>query len=334
MDTRPVARPHFRLVPGGASASAASRTANFTPPEVAALYDFPTQGNGAGQTIALIELGGGYTDANLAAYFKGLGISPAPHVISVSVDGGQNEPGSQADGEVQLDIEVVGSVASGAKIVVYFAPNSNQGFIDAVSQAIHDTTNAPNIVSISWGGPESEWTLDAMDTMNSVIQGAAALGVSVFIAAGDNGSSDGIDGTHIDFPGSSPSCTACSGTSLAASGTTITSEVTWNDGNGAATGGCVSDVFSPPQYQSDAGVPASPNTGKPGRGVPDIAGNADPETGYKVQIDGAPQVIGGTSAVAPLWAGLTALLNQAAGSPVGFLNPLLLPIRHRRIPKG
>jgi len=166
-----------------------------------------------------------------------------------------------------------------------------------------------------------------LQSYNSALQAIAALGVTVCVAAGDNGSSDGVsDGKyHVDFPASSPYSLACGGTSLRLSGTKISSEVVWNDGaSGGATGGGVSDTFPLPSYQSKAKVPTSANKGKfKGRGVPDIAGDADPATGYKVESDGSSFAVGGTSAVAPLWAGLITLFNQSLGKAVGFLNPNL-----------
>jgi kumamolisin len=197
---------------------------------VAQLYQFPQGATAAGQTIGIIELGGGYRTADLTAYFKGLG-QKAPKVTAVSVDNGKNSPSNAngADGEVMLDIEVSASVAPGAKIVVYFAPNTDQGFIDAVSSAVHDTTNNPSVISISWGGPESSWTAQAMNALDAACQSAAALGITITVAAGDNGSSDGATGNNVDFPASSPHVLACGGTKLVGSGSTITSEVVWNE---------------------------------------------------------------------------------------------------------
>jgi subtilase family serine protease len=226
-----------------------------------------------------------------------------------------------------LDIEVVGAIAPGANIAVYFAPNSDQGFIDAVTDAIHDTTRNPSVVSISWGGPETTWTQQSLTALNAALQDAATLGVTVTVAAGDDGSSDGVgDGQlHVDFPASSPFSLACGGTKLQASGSTITSEVVWNEtaNNEGATGGGVSVNFPLPAYQQSAGAPAQPQTQYVGRGVPDVAGDADPTTGYQVRVDGQDTVIGGTSAVAPLWAALVALINEQLGKNVGFLNPTL-----------
>ena len=287
------------------------------------LYQFPQGATAAGQTIGIIELGGGYRAADLTAYFKGLG-QKAPKVTAVSVDKGKNSPGNAngADGEVMLDIEVSAAVAPGAKIVVYFAPNTDQGFIDAVGSAVHDTTNNPSVISISWGGPESSWTAQAMTALDAACQSAAALGITITVAAGDNGSSDGATGNNVDFPASSPHVLACGGTKLVGSGSTITSEVVWNEqasGEGA-TGGGVSNVFALPSWQANAKVPA-PSGSSGGRGVPDVCGDADPVTGYQVRVDGQSLVIGGTSAVAPLWAGLIALNNQQNGKSAGFIQP-------------
>jgi kumamolisin len=324
LDTRPVAIPHFRIAKQGVQAAATN--VSYTPPQVAALYNFPTDVNGSGQTIAIIELGGGYQASDLSSYFSQLGI-PEPSVTSVSVDGGANTPGGSADGEVLLDIEVAGSIAPGAKIVVYFAPNTDQGFIDAITDAAHDTTNNPSVISISWGGPEDGWTAQSQTAMNAALQDAATLGVTVTVAAGDNGSSDGdTDGQlHVDFPASSPYALACGGTSLQGSGNQISSETVWNEtaNQEGATGGGVSRIFAIPSYQSSANVPKQPETGFAGRGVPDVAGDADPSTGYQVLVDGQQTIVGGTSAVAPLWAALVALINQKLGKRQGFLNPAL-----------
>jgi kumamolisin len=320
LDDRPQATAHFRP-----AASASTAGGSFTPVDIAHLYDFPAGLDGGSQTIAIIELGGGYTVADLKAYFGRLGIAE-PAVSAVSVDGGQNQPTGSAngpDGEVMLDIEVAGAVAPKARIVVYFAPNTDRGFLDALTTAVHDDVRKPSVVSISWGGPEVAWTAQAMAAFDQAAQAAATLGVTICAAAGDGGSDDGVgDGRpHVDFPASSPYILACGGTRLTASGKAIASETVWNDGpGGGATGGGFSTQFAQPKWQAAVKVPAP---AKPGRGVPDVAGDADPATGYQVQVDGQTMVIGGTSAVAPLWSGLIALINQHLGSPVGYLNPLL-----------
>jgi len=178
LDNRPQAQPHYRFRGSKASvrltgivADPAAMEVSYNPPQVAQLYSFPTGVTGAGQTIGIIELGGGYEQADITNYFQSLGITP-PSVTSVSVDGGANSPTTpdSADGEVLLDIEVSGSIAPGANIVVYFTPNTSQGFQDAISAAIHDTTNNPSAVSISWGGPESTWTSQSIQGIDQVAQ--------------------------------------------------------------------------------------------------------------------------------------------------------------------
>ncbi|GIL30608.1 S53 family peptidase [Actinocatenispora comari] len=322
LDDRPQARAAFRV------AAAEATTASFTPPQLGTVYGFPTDVDGTGQTVAIIELGGGFAQADLDAYFGELQLTP-PTVTAAGVDGGQNRPGgdpSGADGEVLLDIEVVGGLAPGAHQIVYFAPNTDQGFLDAVSTAIHaDPT--PVAVSISWGASEDQWTEQARTSFDQALADAAALGVTVTAAAGDGGSADGAtDGTaHTDFPASSPHVLACGGTSLTADASTgaVRAETVWNSGSGGgATGGGVSTAFDLPSWQQQVGVPAGPNGGA-GRGVPDVAADADPATGYRVRVDGKDLVIGGTSAVAPLWAALLARLAQRAGHGFGLVQPTL-----------
>jgi kumamolisin len=324
LDDRPQATTHFRVRGARTGRAAAAQAVSYTPRQVAELYQFPLDVDGTGESVGILELGGGYKPADLKKYFASLGVKE-PTVISVSVDKGKNAPTtpSSADGEVQLDIEVVGAVAPGAKIVVYFTPNTSQGFQDALTTAIHDATNKPSVISISWGSAESTWTGQSMTAFDSAAQDAAALGVTICAASGDNGSSDGVSGTanHVDFPASSPHILACGGTSLQSANGVITSETVWNDGaQGGAGGGGFSNQFPLPAWQASAGV--KPPSGG-GRGVPDVSGDADPETGYNVQVDGQSLVIGGTSAVAPLWSGLIALLNQKLGKPLGFLQPAL-----------
>lgn len=365
LDTRPAAKPHVRILDGAMKSKsrpaktvkagpdkkkkkpkppAQPRPVSFKVTDIFKLYNFPTNLDGTGQTIGIIELntpsgsggnpdnlGAGYTASDLDKFFSNLKLK-TPSVTPVSVNGGANIPNvnPSADGEVTLDIEVAGAAAPGAKIAVYFAPNTDQGFIDAVSAAVHDSVRKPSVISISWGGPEEGSTQQFMTGMDSVLRDAALLGVTVCCASGDSGSSDlnQSDGKpHADFPASSTYALGCGGTELIGSGSTIESEVVWNAGQrGGAGGGGVSNVFALPAYQQQANVPKSP-TGTKGRGVPDVSGNADPQTGYQIVLGGKTVVIGGTSAVAPLWAGLVALMNEQLSSngagPVGFLNTSL-----------
>ena len=282
LDNRRQAATHFRIRRPTASAAAAS----YTPIQVASAYGFPS-GTGQGQCVALIELGGGFRPTDLDTYFQSLGLA-SPSVVAVSVDHGANSPTGDAngpDGEVMLDIEMVGAIAPQANIAVYFAPNTDAGFLDAITTAIHDDTNRPSVISISWGGPESSWTAQSMTAMDEAFQAAAAMGITVCVASGDNGSSDGVnDGAdHVDFPASSPFALACGGTSLKAGAGSIQSEVVWNDGaNSGASGGGVSGFFALPSWQAQLHAVDSKgaSVALANRGVPDVAGNADPETGY------------------------------------------------------
>jgi kumamolisin len=338
LDTTPQSTFHLRKAPAVKALAAGVSAPWFTPTELANLYNFPAGVNGEGQTIGIIEFGGGYRMSDLDTYFQSLGV-PTPNVVSVSVGGASNSPSNpnSPDAEVMLDIEVAGAIAPGAQIVVYFAPNTTLGWLRAIATAIHDSFHQPSVISISWGGPEKTWTRQALRACNFEFIAAAALGITICGAAGDNGYTDGVPGSaaHVDFPASSPYVLACGGTSLKSSEGSISSETVWNDGPNHAnpsssTGGGSSAFFRVPYYQNAANISpawcgplsATPPS-NPGRGVPDVAGNADPNTGYRVRVDGTEQIIGGTSAVAPLWAGLIALINEKLGKPCGFINPLL-----------
>lgn len=321
LDNRPQARPMFHfLKKEGAFIHPRAAAVSYNPDVVARAYQYPGDVKGAGECIALIELGGGYRVSDMQKYFSKLGL-PLPVITAQSVDGAHNAPSTpdSADGEVALDIEVAGAVAPGAKIVVYFAPNSDKGFLDAISTAIHDRENNPSVISISWGAAESQWSGQAMQNFNETFMSAAALGITITAAAGDNGSSDRqADGkAHVDFPSSSPYVLACGGTRLLSD-----SETVWNDQDGWATGGGISDVFPVPDYQKNILLPPNVNGNrKKGRGVPDIAANADSASGYNVLVDAQWIVVGGTSAVAPLIAGLIALANQKLKRKAGFIHP-------------
>jgi kumamolisin len=316
LDTSPIATPKFRV-----NAKPKASTA-FLPSAVGAVYGFAAGATaGKGQCIAIIELGGGYLDSDTAAAFAAMKL-PVPKVTAIGVSGGANTPGdpSGADGEVALDIQVAGGVAPGAAIAVYFAPNTSQGFVDAITQAVHDQVNKPSVISISWGSAESNWSAQAIAAMNAALKDAATLGVTVCAASGDGLATDGeTDGkAHVDYPASNPYVLGCGGTLLHATGGKRKTETVWNS-NGGGTGGGISTAFTKPAYQANIKVPA----GAKGRGVPDVAGNADPNSGYLVVVAAKSEQIGGTSAVAPLWAGLIAAINAGSTTPVGFAHPRL-----------
>jgi kumamolisin len=283
-----------------------AQTRSLTAKQVAQAYNFPPNVTGKGFTAGIIELGGGFGPADLDAYFgdKRIGL-PVPNVTSVSVAGGQNasDGPNGADGEVLLDIEVLGTVAPGANIRVYFAPNTDAGFLAAIEQAAAEC----DVVSISWGQAENQWNQNViLNQYAPAFKAAHDKGVLIFAAAGDSGADDGTGAPVTDYPASDPNVVGCGGTrlSLNADGTRQ-SEITWNDNSiSSATGGGLSHTFD-------------------GRQVPDIAGNADPYTGYQVYVDGSWYVIGGTSAVSPLMAGLALLLSEALGQRVGKILDLV-----------
>jgi kumamolisin len=305
--------------------------------EFAKRYNFPTAFggqtlDGSGQTIAIVELGGGYRSSDLKAFFREIG-EPTPKVSSVSVDHAHNAPtnADSADGEVMLDIEVAGAVAPKAKIAVYYAPNNgDKGFIDAISAAVHDNQRKPSVISISWGGPEQSTDQQGINAFHEVFTAAAALGITVCVASGDHGTAD-LDANdwdqkiHVDHPACDDLVLGCGGTQIVQG-----KDVVWNDGTpfdpntlgggGWASGGGISEIFAVPAYQKDAKLPVSIDSGRLGRGVPDIAMSA---TNYFTRVDGSEGASGGTSAVAPLMAALVARLNQAKKKNVGFLNPFL-----------
>ena len=346
-DNRVMGRPYFqrsrhRFV------SRAAQPLNYLPPEIADFYSFP-DADGAGQTIAILVFNGalgdsgqtavgGYSQKLVKNYFKDtLHIVP-PKLTDVVVHGPGNKPGdgsqdSDVTGEVLLDICMAGAIAPKAKFMMYFTEFTEQGWVDALTSAVTATQNRPSIISISYGNPEDGptgqilWTQQAIMKVNEALQRAALAGINVCVAAGDQGSTEEVSDhrQHVDFPASSPWVLACGGTRVVAANGVINRETVWNDGPSSAIGGGISSLFALPTYQTSANVPVSVNPGhRIGRGVPDVSGIADPDTGVLVMNpDGTVGGIGGTSATAPMWAGLIARLNQLLGTPLGFLNPIL-----------
>lgn len=332
LDNRPNADPHVRKTHPKTVAEAVAAQ-SFSPVAVGQLYSFPTGLDGTGQTIAIIELDGGFLQTDMDAYFQGLGLQ-TPTITVVPVDGGSNKvstgAATNAELEVALDIQVAGALAPKAKQVVYFSNTSDQGFLDAINAAIVATPQ-PTVISISWGKAEAGFTAQMRQQFETALQHAAQLGIPVTVASGDNGSFDSTSALAVDFPAAAPHALGCGGTNLLVSGSTISSETVWNavvtDSTGkqtrGATGGGVSQFFPKPDYQSSVTVPTQPTGTGGGRGVPDVSGDADPATGYQVRCKGNNIVLGGTSAVAPLWAALIARFGQKVGKPVGFLNTFL-----------
>jgi kumamolisin len=335
-DTRPKQRLGYHTQLMTASRSGGGNGVAAT--EYATRYKFPTEFHdmpldGSGQTIAIIELGGGFRTSDLRAYFREIEV-PLPGVVAIAVDGGRNDPTgdpNSADGEVMLDIEVAGAVVPKAKFAIYFAPNDDQGFQSAIRTALHDEQRKPSVISISWGAPEDTLSQASRDAYHELFVQAAALGVTICAASGDHGTADESaqdwdQKIHVDHPAADDLVLGCGGTQIDDQG----NDVAWNDGTpfdvtipgggGWAGGGGISETFAVPAYQQNANLPKSIAIGQPGRGVPDIAMSA---VNYFLRVDTSEGASGGTSAVAPLMAALVAKLNQAKQKNVGFLNPFL-----------
>ncbi len=330
IDNVPKATPHNREFTPKANEDGGKSTPenpSFRADEVARAYNFPKDTTGKGQAAALIELGGGIDLQNEAEYYKQNGLK-TPTINVVEFNGAKNVTGKnmRADKEVAMDSQILGTVAPDAKQMIIFAPNSEQGFVDSIGRAIFtkEGESANQAISVSWGQPTESWTAQGKRGMNLALKKSALRGVTIFVAAGDDGASDGVGDNkfHVDYPAADPHVTAVGGTALKVKDGKISSEVTWNDRFGATGGGISADEI--PEYQSQLKMTIALKNFN-GRAIPDIAGNASPATGYKIRVAGRDIVSGGTSAVAPLYTGLVLRINEALGpgKPVGFVNPFL-----------
>ncbi|MFG3051101.1 protease pro-enzyme activation domain-containing protein [Kitasatospora sp. NPDC048239] len=310
--------------PGTAPAAAPNAApSGFGPTQYDGAYNLDRTGaDGTGVTVALWEFDG-YSSANLRTYDSQYGLT-GPAVSTVSVDGANydSKPGD-GQGEVELDSEIVRGVAPKATQLVYEAPNSDQGEIDMAAKIVAD--NRVSVISISWGSCEPDTTASSMTAVDNSFKQAAAQGISIFSASGDDGSRDCTRSTSgsgvkaVDFPASSPHQTGVGGTNLKVSGSAYSSESAWS-----TAGGGVSTVFAKPAWQTGTGITGTMRT------VPDVSSNADPASGFAIYTAGGWQVYGGTSAAAPLWSGYAAQFNQkakAAGQPVlGEASPKLYAV--------
>lgn len=294
--------------------SVAAQT-SYTPVQIAQRYGIPFgQYTGKGQKIGILEMGGGIVLADVLSYVKQY-TNIVPSITIRNVNGGMNSPGSDADGEQCLDVEIIATIAPSAEIFMYNVTNSNQGFLDFFTAAEADGCN---LLSGSWGDDESAYP----GSWLTQIQDAAAAWVAktqgiVCFASGDAGSSDGQSGQNCDFPASAPAILGCGSTSITADGDTV-----WNDGpNGGASGGGISGFFAAPSFQSGLYALRHYETGKRllsdhGRGVPDVAADGDEDTGWIVNVNGQEGVFGGTSSDAPFWTAIFALALEARGKPL------------------
>ena len=335
LDDRPQAHPQIRARSAGERETGTARS--FTPPEVARLYNFPSRLDGQGQRIAIIELGGGYRRAELRAYFADLGLE-LPKITAVSVDGVRNRPGvhAHADSEVMLDVEVIGAIVPGAELLVYFAPLTDRGFVDAVTTAVFDERR-PSVISISWGDAEFNWSEQARTALDQAFQAAAVLGITVCCVSGDNGWTDGI-GTkraHVDYPASSPYVLACGGTRLEVTDGKL-DETVWNNATATRPAVGVSQYYPVPSWQAKGRVPSSRNPGRRrGRGVPDVAGNADPNRLSDPARRRELKALGGTSAVGAAVGGADRAREPASRQERRLPEPAALRVgRAGRVQRG
>ncbi|MER7671726.1 protease pro-enzyme activation domain-containing protein [Kitasatospora sp. NPDC096128] len=312
LDDHAVRKNHL-AAPHSVTPNAATATPRgMSPAQYQGAYNLDKTGaDGTGTTVALWEFDG-YKSSDLTSYDAQYGLT-GPAVSTVSVDGANYDsaPG-QGIGEVELDSEIVRGAAPKATQLVYEAPNNDQGEIDMANKIVAD--NKATVISISWGSCEPDTTASSMTAVDNAFKQAAAQGISIFSASGDDGSRDctrstsGATVKSVDFPASSPHQTGVGGTNLQVTGGNgYSSESAWS-----TAGGGVSTVFAKPSWQTGTGINGTMRT------VPDVSSNADPQSGFAVYTGGAWQVIGGTSAAAPLWSGYAAQFNQkakAAGQP-------------------
>lgn len=307
-------------------------TTAITVPQITKLYNFPTQ-SAAGQTIAILSLDG-YQNTDITAYYATPALAGllAPTIRDISVDASNS---GTADSETTQDICIAASAAPGASIAVYFTTSDQKGWVDLVQRIVHPNPGDPvcSVISSSFylsdGDDAATLTTEHISTnlltaVSMAFQDAALQNVTVCIASGDTGTASKLidHKAHVQYPASDPWVLSVGGTTVGNIKGTSYDEYVWNDNTGA-TGGGISDFFALPSYQSSTGIPTSLNDGHKGRGVPDVAANASPHSGYPMIVGGSADVGDGTSASAPLWAGLIAVINAAMGENVGFVNPAL-----------
>ncbi|KEZ77315.1 S53 family peptidase [Salinisphaera hydrothermalis] len=307
----------------GSGEDAAHGGQGYYPSDIRQAYGIPEHLDGSGQSIGILEFSNGFSLPDAQSFWQMHNITP-PDVEFISVDGTRNDHGqSRADQEASLDLQWAGALAPGAKLLVYEAAGGRdyQSFSDAMSKTLryvlNDSEHAPSVLSISYGDAEASFGDAAIKEWSDLIDQLDAAGVTVCVASGDQGAygrhtqpgPGESAGRNADAPASIPSCVAVGGTSLAADG----SESAWtykDRRNGGATGGGFSNVFPRPDFQSALDGPS-------GRGLPDVAFNADPATGYQIVFQQKNTVVGGTSVACPVFAAIVALANQARANEGG-----------------
>ncbi|WFU07380.1 S53 family peptidase (plasmid) [Rhizobium sp. CB3171] len=314
-----------RPLPTTSSVLTGDGTDSLWPTNVAELYGVPLDHDLSRQCVGIVALGGGYLADDLRAALSAMGRT-LPEIVEVHLNGATGVFGAdaRADEEIALDLQVLAALVPAARIVIYFAENSQQALSDALDKAVHDSVNDPRVISVSWGAAEVHWTAPRREVLNAILCDAVRLGVSVVAAAGDDlATCNEPDGkAHVWFPASSPYVLSCGGTSIKLQDNAIAQEAVWNTGI-AGTGGGVSEVFPVPAYQAHTQIPLSVSTGLPGRGVPDVSALASETPGYRIIVEGTERNLGGTSAATPLWAGCLAITDSLRAQSIGFAVPAL-----------
>ena len=306
-----------------------SAGAAFVPANLAATYGLPSGLDGAGQRIGVIGFAAAVPSADLDAYCGLLGIAPpALRVVPAPADGPTLDDGSGADRDALAAVlQLLARLAPRAELVVRLATPTERGCIDALAAAVHGADPALDVLCLGWAGAEERWSVQAAWAINEILADAAALGITVCSASGDDGAGleAGSDTASVSLPASSPFALACGGTALSLAGGGMACEVVWNDAalGGGASGGGVSTLFPVPPWQEKHRPPLSVRTARAGRGVPDVAAVAAPSPGLLCVLDGVAVACGGTALSAALWAALVARINQGTGGALGFITPRL-----------
>lgn len=330
-DERAVATPSYRVQKMDAPADEGFvKQGGYLATEIARAQNFPLKSGGEGQSGSFISLSGGIQLADYNKFFVEHGLEQPRPLRIVEVDGAKNSPGSPHGGDVEnvLDAVQMQSIAPKAKIDMVLGPNSDQGFADVFERSIFPRAGEAqkSVISASWGLGESKQSAQALNTLSIAFRQAQIRGVQIFAGAGDNGARSVSTTFQPEYPASDPNVTGVGGLKMVlGEDGKARSVTTWNEGENSSTGGGVSKIFRLPWWQRESNVPNNLDTGKPGRGVPDISTNAAKATGFPVRVGGENMVIGGTSAGAPLYAGLMLNINSelagAGRSPITPLNP-------------
>lgn len=285
-----------------------TNTRSFTSKDISYIYGININNNDR-VNIALIELEGGYRNSDLQTYWNYMDLKIKPNVVSISVDNTVNNPNDKLN--VTSDIQILGGICSNSNIYVYFTPNTDTGLYNGVYNAIYNNAYPVNIIVITCGANEKSYDTNTINALNDLFAQAAQRNITICTSIGN--------GNIVNFPSSSPWVLACGGTKLLCNNKTynhttietgLQENITEHDN--------FSSIFDAPTYQLPILIKYKPEQISFKRGLPDVSGMADLETGWKVYVNDEFRTIGGTGAVACMWGAYLASINYAK-----FLNPNL-----------